>query len=93
MDKTLNEEINELRINNKKLSEFIDKMRSILISYVNHCKCKTQINNRIKFNLLMETIYEFRDKQNPKNCCQNQTQNLNQLIIDGFEVSFEFKVY
>ena len=51
---------------NRKLNEMLklmEKFKVLLIAMVNNCKCNTESNIRIKFNLLMEDYYEFNDNK------------------------------
>lgn len=51
---------------NQRLSEMLslmEKFRVLLIAMVNNCKCGSETNIRIKFNLLMEDYYEMNDQR------------------------------
>ena len=69
---------------NRKLNEMLklmEKFRVLLIAMVNNCKCNTESNIRIKFNLLMEDFYDFNDKSSV-NCNDDQKfDNFNETNI------------
>lgn len=96
------EELIRLKINNeklfktnKKLNEMLklmDKFRVLLIAMVNNCKCNTESNIRIKFNLLMEDYYQINyiksslnsSKQTNDRLTDTQTNiNCNQIDINS----------
>lgn len=85
------QEINRLKINNEKLLKtnkqlndmlkLMDRFRVLLISMVNNCKCNTETNIRIKFNLLMEEYYEMSDSKSSIN--QSFNNKINDIFIDN----------
>ena len=100
------EELIRLKLNNEKLIKtnrklnemlkLMEKFRVLLIAMVNNCKCNTESNIRIKFNLLMEDYYDFNDKSsvnssndNQKSDSFNQTNdklNVNQTDVNCSQI-------